>query len=608
MAKEFLPQSLCILSLAENDIPTLTELSIQGNLCEFNQIPHSRSYILAVLPTLNFIDGNQPLQDERLLGEWIAGSGAVHRFNSDDDTALIDFLRSLNPGLPHQMEPRFCRPSDTTRRAACSRAAVLKRGFTATNDDAPPIPRRSTPPRWLQRARSAQNITSTAAAAASTCLADVANSFGNLKPSFQCQPEMSAASCNALLTTSNPCTPHLLRSDSIFIPIDSEVEVEEAEAEVSVQLQKNVQTVSVDLPADWQPYGASGPTRSENEPVLADTQRTHYSPQFLRSLTALSQNLESFPTPNGETKGAASKARKPSSVPDVVNDRDSDISHAHQLHFSRGALASLLNHRSCINDGPAINVVSEKAERRSNEEASGACSPLSEHTFVVDLPVEPAGSPEGLEAKVLALRHQLEELRVLSVNQERERLRQASDIRHLAEEVRSLKAWKASVLQHQDFSHPAAGDCKHHKFESVTDLNVASQKVWSVHTSAVSPSLSTLVAINTSSPADATANEDASTVCDVEREEGEKDEESPVDDSDNNDDEVGDFPYPRASSSDMNGTLLTANISTDSLDTRRSRLSTPMGFGTSSTRLRNIEDRQLVSESILLPANAKSSI
>lgn len=53
----------------------------------------------------------------------------------------------------------------------------------------------------------------------------------------------------------------------------------------------------------------------------------------------------------------------------------------------------------------------------------------------IDPPFEPARSPEGLEAKVLALRRQLEELRVLSANQERERLRQASDIRRLAEEV-----------------------------------------------------------------------------------------------------------------------------------------------------------------------------
>ncbi|VDK35946.1 unnamed protein product [Taenia asiatica] len=633
MAEEFLPQSLCILSLAENDIPTLTEfkslihcrsllqLSIQGNLCAFNQypfaclsqvlvnlvafrtslfttlaigsedvnifftverhtglylylllylgtrIPHSRSYILALLPTLNFIDGNQPLQDERLLGEWIAGSGAVHRFESEGESALIDFLRSLNPDLPHYVEPRFRRQSDTTRRVACSRAPVLKRGFTAANDATPPISRRSTPPRWLQRARSAQNITSTAAVAASTCLADLANSYGNLEPSLRCQPQISIASCNAILAPTNPCVPHLLRSDSIFIPIDSEAELEEAEAEARVQSPKNVsQTVSVDLPSDWHPHSASEPTR------------------------------------------------KPSSVPDIENDRDGDISLVHRLQFSRGALASLLQHRSCINEGPAINMMSEKAERRSNEEASEACSPLSEHTFVVgkcspegdyfllrfdlfpsfqiDPPFEPARSPEGLEAKVLALRRQLEELRVLSVNQERERLRQASDIRHLAEEVRSLKAWKASVLQRQDVNHPAAGDCKHHKFHSVTDPKSAPQGVWSVHMSAVSPSLSTLVAINTSSPTDVTANIGASTVCDVERvedEEDEEDEESHIDDSDSGGDGVGDFPDPRASSSDMNGTLLTANISTDSLDTRRSRLSTSMGFVTSSTRLRNAE-------------------
>ncbi|KAL5961651.1 Centrosomal protein of 97 kDa [Taenia solium] len=333
MAEEFLPQSLCILSLAENDIPTLTE----------------------------------PLQDERLLGEWIAGSAAVHRFESEGESALIDFLRSLNPDLPYHVEPLFRRQSDTTRCVACSRAPVLKRGFTVANDATPPISRRSTPPRWLQRARSAQNITSTAAVAASTCLADLANSDGNLEPSFRCQPQISIASCSAILAPTNPCVPHLLRSDSVFIPIDSETELEEAEAEARVQSPKNVsQTVSVDLPDDWHPHSASGPTR------------------------------------------------KPSSVPDIENDRDGDTSLVHRLQFSRGALASLLQHRSYINEGPAINMMSEKAEHP---------------------PFEPGRSPEGLEAKVLALRRQLEELRVLSVNQERERLRQASDIRHLAEEV-----------------------------------------------------------------------------------------------------------------------------------------------------------------------------
>nr|CDS21258.1 centrosomal protein of 97 kda [Echinococcus granulosus] len=596
-AEKFLPHSLCILSLAENDIPTLTEslvhcgsllqLSIQGNLCAFNQIPHSRSYILALLPTLNFIDGNQPLQDERLLGEWIAKSGA----------------------LPHQAEPRFCRQSDATRRVGCSRGAVFKRSSTATNGTTLPTPRSSTPPRWLQRARSAQNITSTAAVAASTCLADSIHSSRNPKPSLQCQPQLSAASCNAIPTLTNPCAPHILRSDSIFVPIDSDVELEEAEAEVTVQSPKNVaRIVSVDLPVDCHLHSESGPTRCENMPVLTVTQGTHYSPQFLRSLTALSQKLESASSFNEETEGVASKVRKPSSVSDVEMKGSSSMLPNHRLRFSRGALASLLHHRPCITEGPAINMMSEKADHRSNEGASETCSPLSEHTFVVDPPFESTRSPEGLEAKILALRRQLEELRVLSANQERERLRQAGAIRRLAEEVRSLKAWKASVLQRQEAYHPAAGDSIHHKFQSVADPDSAPQRVWSVHTSSASPSLSTLVAINTSSTTNATANVSALTVCDVEGQESEEDEEeeeSPTDDSDDGGDEVEDFPEPRASSSDMNGTLLTANISTDSLDTRRSRTSTPMGFGTLSTYLGN--NCQLASESILLPTDANSS-
>ncbi|VDM16749.1 unnamed protein product [Hydatigera taeniaeformis] len=580
-AEAFLPQSLCILSLAENDIPNLTELMTVDCLLNAHL---------------------------RLLGEWIAGSGAVHRCSTGGEAALIEFLHSLDSESPHQVGPRFRQRSDVTPYVACSSASVLKCGLTATNDNTtPPISRRDTPPRWLQRARSAQNVNATAAVAASICLADSANGVRNVRP-FQCQPQIPAASCNAIPTLMNPCVPHLLRSESVFIPIDSRVEFEEMGAEATVGSPKNVaQTVSVDLPADWHSQSAYGPIRSENIPVLTDTQKTHYSPHFLRSLTALSQKLESVSSSIGETKEVDPKARKSSSVPDVENNRHSDASPVHRLQFSCGVLSSFLQNRPHTDDGPAINVISEKAEHHSNDEATDNCSPLSEHTFVVDPPSEAPKLPEGLEAKVLALRRQLEDLRVLSAKQERERLRQANDIRRLAEEVRSLKVWKASVLQHRDVNHPAAGDCKHHAFQSVTDPNLASQRVWSVHTSTVSPSLSTLVAINTSSPTNATENFGVATVYDVEGEEGEGDEEveeSPVDDLDNDVVEVDDFPGPRASSSDINGTLLTANISTDSLDTRRSRLSTPMSFDTSPIRLRNVEDRQLASESVLLPTDA----
>ncbi|VUZ44112.1 unnamed protein product [Hymenolepis diminuta] len=41
---------------------------------------------------------------------------------------------------------------------------------------------------------------------------------------------------------------------------------------------------------------------------------------------------------------------------------------------------------------------------------------------------------------------------------------------------------------------------------------------------------------------------------------------------------MNDSPGPRPSFSDMNGTLLTENLSTDSLETRRSRLSTSLEF------------------------------
>ncbi|EUB59438.1 Centrosomal protein [Echinococcus granulosus] len=501
-AEKFLPHSLCILSLAENDIPTLTEfkslvhcgsllqLSIQGNLCAFNQYP----FVWSFLVIINLVGFNYHIKQSH---------DSADRATPRDVSAVPEELCS-NAAPLQQMAPLCLLLVAARLQDGCNGLAVLR--TLRRLPLSPPLRA------WLTR---------------STVLG----------------------------------APHILRSDSIFVPIDSDVELEEAEAEVTVQSPKNVaRIVSVDLPVDCHLHSESGPTR------------------------------------------------KPSSVSDVEMKGSSSMLPNHRLRFSRGALASLLHHRPCITEGPAINMMSEKADHRSNEGASETCSPLSEHTFVVDPPFESTRSPEGLEAKILALRRQLEELRVLSANQERERLRQAGAIRRLAEEVRSLKAWKASVLQRQEAYHPAAGDSIHHKFQSVADPDSAPQRVWSVHTSSASPSLSTLVAINTSSTTNATANVSALTVCDVEGQESEEDEEeeeSPTDDSDDGGDEVEDFPEPRASSSDMNGTLLTANISTDSLDTRRSRTSTPMGFGTLSTYLGN--NCQLASESILLPTDANSS-
>ncbi|VUZ55553.1 unnamed protein product, partial [Hymenolepis diminuta] len=149
---------LRILSLAENRISELTEyiqlshlqsllqLSIQGNLCAFNQIPHSRSFILSILPTLNFIDGSQPSQEERSLVELISLYQPNHK-----EPALIDFLSSLNSEAIRQGESRFLKPSETGRRFANSRAKILKRGISAANELSQNLIKWNTPPKWLQR-------------------------------------------------------------------------------------------------------------------------------------------------------------------------------------------------------------------------------------------------------------------------------------------------------------------------------------------------------------------------------------------------------------------------------------------------------------------------
>ena len=57
-------------------------------------------------------------------------------------------------------------------------------------------------------------------------------------------------------------------------------------------------------------------------------------------------------------------------------------------------------------------------------------------SYYLDPSFGPPKSPENLEQEVQALRRQLEEIRALSAKYESERLRQASDIQRLTDEVR----------------------------------------------------------------------------------------------------------------------------------------------------------------------------
>ncbi|KAM7534110.1 hypothetical protein Aperf_G00000118026 [Anoplocephala perfoliata] len=238
----------------------------------------------------------------------------------------------------------------------------------------------------------------------------------------------------------------------------------------------------------------------------------------------------------------------------------------------------------------AIKTISGEADQTSIEDGPAeSLSSLSEHTFNVDPSISAARSPRGLEAEIRSLRRQLEEFRAFSARQERERLQQADEIQQLAEEIRNLKAWKASILLRGGINqHSAAGDLPTSSNSPPKARNI-------------SPSLSTLVGLNRSA---ITENDvGISEVLQKEEEEVGREEMS-----DQEEVEV-ESPLQRPSSFDLNGTLLTANLSTDSLDTRRSRLSTPLSFENAQLIYSvNMDDGQLMSESTLVPANVTTPV
>uniref|UniRef100_A0A0X3NP64 Centrosomal protein of n=2 Tax=Schistocephalus solidus TaxID=70667 RepID=A0A0X3NP64_SCHSO len=107
-ASHYLPSQLCILSLAENQLNSYTQLaylahlefliqfSIQGNPCAFNAQMNHRAYVLSWFPGLQILDGAEPTQQERRLGEWLWNSGASQSFGPMDDDRLSNYLQELD--------------------------------------------------------------------------------------------------------------------------------------------------------------------------------------------------------------------------------------------------------------------------------------------------------------------------------------------------------------------------------------------------------------------------------------------------------------------------------------------------------------------------------
>uniref|UniRef100_A0A5K3G1L5 Leucine Rich repeat-containing domain protein n=1 Tax=Mesocestoides corti TaxID=53468 RepID=A0A5K3G1L5_MESCO len=137
-ASEFLPSSLCILSLAENRLCALTEvkslshcrsllqISLQGNACAFHLIPHSRSYIVALLPSLRFIDGLQLTPDERSISDWLVECGCVQLFDVTDETALIDFLHNLSLNANGSGKTQLLQPPVEPKLNSCANTGTVR--------------------------------------------------------------------------------------------------------------------------------------------------------------------------------------------------------------------------------------------------------------------------------------------------------------------------------------------------------------------------------------------------------------------------------------------------------------------------------------------------
>ncbi|VDO09155.1 unnamed protein product, partial [Rodentolepis nana] len=438
-------------------------------------IPHSRSFILSVLPTLNFIDGSQPSQEERYEVQcWNKVRSDNVNFVLYDNQVMKTEGRSVRAIFYTLFKPfrkgesRFRKQSETVRRMANSRASVLKKGFPAANELPQNLPRWNSPPGWLQRARSAQNLSDSV----ENVDADSAYGLRGSLREFTTKKRSSVLSYNFFPTSSNQ---QLLRSESVFIPIESEDEGQRVD-----DLKKSLQPSTSKNRSELKQKPLSVPTTTEKENRLKSTGHRLKSPGI--ALSCFQRQKESS---------------------------DSD-----EMKEER------------MEDEPTLRMTFDKLDRLPSGEFRGLLNSSSFECLLRGLQHEdypclctnpsicPARSPRGLETEIQLLRGQVEEFRALSAKQERERLQQADEIRRLAEEVRNLKAWKVSVLRGREIlRNSAEGDCEQQRQGAKCD-NTGFRKNSEVISS-------TLLPVNMSTTPTTTENDDSD---DVDIENSEEDE------------------------------------------------------------------------------------
>ncbi|KAM3187440.1 hypothetical protein ACTXT7_002356, partial [Hymenolepis weldensis] len=133
-----------------------------------------------------------------------------------------------------QGESRFRKSGETGRRFANSRAKVLKKGISAANELPQNLMKWNTPPRWFQRARSVHNLAETSEDLNPN---SVVGLTGSLRE-FHTKKRLSVVSYNFVRTTNNQ---HLLRSESVFIPMESGYECQREN-----DLKKSLQSLSTE--------------------------------------------------------------------------------------------------------------------------------------------------------------------------------------------------------------------------------------------------------------------------------------------------------------------------------------------------------------------------
>ncbi|KAL5010693.1 hypothetical protein ScPMuIL_012998 [Solemya velum] len=101
-APVYLPKSIVILSLAENEITDLNEVTYF--LCYYKSRFDCRPYVINWCPSLHILDGYLITDKERLKGEWLYSQGRGRTFKPDQHVELVQYLSSVCPLTTVELE------------------------------------------------------------------------------------------------------------------------------------------------------------------------------------------------------------------------------------------------------------------------------------------------------------------------------------------------------------------------------------------------------------------------------------------------------------------------------------------------------------------------